>query len=407
MSQPKIQMQSCLAGRRGTQSTWWKAATRRFGFIGLAVVVFGAFSGGSLHAILQTAGSGSAINQNFQLVLSAMRRPAATGLLIVSLWPPGSAPRPALHPGDIITWVEHHRIKSRSQLAVILYHLRHSSLPLFSVEVARGDRIIHLRMPPSALAISGLAVMAGVPAPLNPPPTPFTMQWNRVPPDTVHTHHSLAKNYWYRLFDHHIAIGMVHLQISRAGTVGHLLWSVRAAAGCGVQTQRIHMIFSVGDNRRAPPFLITSLTFHDFRGHRRFIRRGALLIPVKPHAGTTVKKIPILFNVVPTPALTVLAMAMPRRKGLVLAVPEIGIRYLHTRPGCAMEVLGRKTVIFAGEKRRLWCVRMMRLDVPQITFWLDRFGHILRIDLPRHRRLFLAADAAAARTGLSLPKLPR
>ncbi|NNM88271.1 MAG: hypothetical protein HKL95_07105, partial [Phycisphaerae bacterium] len=119
------------------------------------------------------------------------------------------------------------------------------------------------------------------------------------------------------------------------------------------------------------------------------------------------EKIPILFNVVPTPALAALAMAMPRRKGLVLAVPEVSIGNMHTRPGCVMVVLGRRPVIFAGEKRRLWCVRVLRLDVAQITFWLDRFGHILRIDLPHHRRLFLAADAAAAQTGLSLPELPR
>jgi hypothetical protein len=336
-----------------------------------------------------------------------MRQPAATGLLIVSVRPPGSASRPALRSGDIITWVEHHRIKSRAQLAVILYHLRHSPLPLFSVAVARGDRIIHLHVPHSALAISGLAVMAGVPAPLNPPPTPFVLQWNCVPPDTVHIHHSLAKNFWYRLFDHHIAIGMVHLQISFAGTVGHLLWSVRAVAGCGVPTQRIRVVFSVGDNRRTPPFLLTSFNIHDFHGQRRFIRRGATLIASRDHAGKNVEKIPILFNAVPTPALTALAMAMPRRKGLVLAVSELGIRYLHTRPGCAMEVLGRKAVIFAGEKRRLWCVRVLRLDVPQITFWMDHFGHILRIDLPHHRRLFLAADAAAAQTRLSLPPLPR
>ena len=371
----------------------------------MAVGVFGAYSGAILHAAPPASGSSATIHRNSERVLSAMRQPAATGLLIVSVRLPGAAGRAGLHSGDIITWVEHHRIESPRQLAAVLYHLRHSPLPFFSVTVARGERVIHLHAPRSALTIDGLAVLAGVPAPLNPPPTPFTLRWIRVPPDT--THQSFAENFWYRLFDHHIAVGMVHLRISLAGTIGHLLWSVRAVAGCGVPTQRIRMVFSVGDNRRSPPFLLTSLNLQGFHRQRGFIRRGTALLAAGHDTGKHVEKIPILFNVVPTPALTALAMAMPRRKGLVLAVPELGIRNLHPRPGCVMEVLGRRPVIFAGEKRRLWCVRVLRWDVPQITFWLDHFGHILRIDLPHHRQLFLAVDAAAAQTRLSLPQLPR
>ncbi len=391
--------------RRAVRSHIGKSSVGTFCFIAMAVAAFWASSGAMLYALVPTFGSTATIERNFQRVLSAMRRPAATGLLIVSVRLPGAARRAGLRPGDILTWVEHHRIESPRQLDVILYHLRHSPLPFLSVAVARGERVIHVHVQRRALRINGLAVLAGVPAPLNPPPTPLALQWNRVPSDTAPR--GLAENFWYRLFDHHIAVGMVHLRIFLAGTTGHLLWSVRAVAGCGVPTRRIQMVFTVGDNRRLPPFLLTSLTRQGFHRQREFIRRGTALLAAGRSAAKNTEKIPILFNVVPTPALAALAMAMPRRKGLVLAVPELGVGNLHTRPGCVMVVLGRRSVIFAGEKRRLWCVRVLRLDVPQITFWLDHFGHILRIDLPHHRQLFLAADAAAAQTGLSLPELPR
>lgn len=389
--------------RRGVQPRRGKRSNRgvRIVLIGALLAAYGA---GALLAS-RPASASVIVRRNFQRVLSAMREPSATGLLIVSVRLSGSTRRAGLRPGDIITWVAHHRIESPEQLALICYRLRHSPLRFFSVAAARADRVLHFNVPLSSLKFSGLAVMAGVPAPLNPPPTPFTMHWNRAAFDA--SQHGFAENFWYRLFDHHIAIGMVHLQISRTNGIGHLLWSVRAVAGSGVNTRRTRMAFWVGDNRREPPFLLKSLTIHDFHRRLRLIRRGAMLTPSRPHVDGHFAKIPILFNVVPTPALMALALAMPRRTGLVLDVPELGISNLHTRPGCAMEVMGPKRVIFAGQRRRLWCVRILRLDVPQMTCWMDRFGHILRINMPHHRQLFLAADAAAAQTRLSLPKLPQ
>ena len=410
----------------------------------------------------------AALQQAYQRVLTVLREPPATGLAIVSLQLPPAALRSGLQPGDIIVRVGSTAALSPGALRRAIRRNTHSVLAL---TVARGQRLKHLTLPLSpaspgaslgatgslghavalgqtaGLHLATLAVIAGAPAPLNPPATPrgrYTLHWRQVPTLQPQPGQVLGHDMWLLVLDRHFACGAWHVQIASRGGRWMVRWNIQGIRGgplapnawrltlgrrAGLLVLRRGRRWSLSPPARAIRPAVQSVKSPQFTRCRGATRCGELTAPRTPSPlldaaaarpgpwrRTSVWcRGPVLIGrtdrdgqhflwrretvpgALPLPGLMVLAAALPHRRGIVLPVAELSGEPLATQLGCVLQTLGRMPTTVGGVRVKAWAVQELLFDVPQATFWFADQGALLKLQWGRRFTALMVASPAVIR----------
>ena len=373
----------------------------------LAAFFIGVFSSARVPVRAQT------LQGVYQRVLAVMRQPPATGVLVISLQLPPAALKAGLRPADILTRVDGRPIPNAAALHQAIRAVAGNSHAVLRVRAVRGSRIIVLHLPPAALELSVLPVLAGAPAPLNPTATPrrrLNLHWNRAPTVQPQPGQILGHDMWLLVFDHDLACGSLHITISRLGRRWTLHWNLAVLRGGPLVAQRWRIRFVTTRARAARPFRLEELQWR--QPSRTVIARDQgreLAGKVTQDGRTQAFRHPSVPGAVPVPALVAVAAAMPRRAGVVLPLAELSDRTLSTRLGCVLQSLGRVKTTIGGVKNRVWAVRALWLDIPQMTFFFSKDGALLKIKWGAHRTAVKVASPGVVRQvfpGDSLEQIP-
>jgi hypothetical protein len=386
-------------------------------------------------------------------VLAVLKRPPLGGVVIVEFAPDSPARAAGCRPGDILTGygtqditteeslraavadaIAEHR---RSDLAPddIRLNLRRLSPPSTAPGTARDDTsppssrtdLVSLRVPRGPLGISARAVEAGVPAALNPPPTPrgdFALEWDKVRTVEPEPGKLFGHELWLRLYEGQDFCGIEHMRIEHAGRS----WSMAYESKL-VQDHRIvgtltcTMAFATSDNQQTPGFELDTLDLEDTIAGTRttFLKKGltvrgssdALPIPPAPpdpskHRDFVRPTVAIGQNggvgVVPVFAIPLVASVLPQKQGLVVPFAQLNEQDMQTRIGYAFRTTGpEKLKPEKGDRIAVWGVEVLHFGRVEQTFYFDAQHELVRALLsPGEGGLHLerAADADAASQGI-------
>jgi len=318
------------------------------------------------------------LQQAYENVLSALRRPPADGVMLVSVELPTEITECGLRPGDVIMRADGKSISTQADLAA--QFAKNDALNLL---IARGQTNLTLRVPNSVLSLEMISVTAGMPAPLNPPATPrkdFDLMWNQVPTIEPQPGQAVGHDMWFLVFDsNQDACGALHLTIN-GGTDGSLDWDFAAPAGGPLLPQAWHIEFQTGDNHSTLPFEFSDAVWSSGPGQIILAQDGRQLY-AKTNDQTAAESFETLPGAIPTPALCVLAAALPHKPGIVLPVAEITPQNLATQPGCVLATHGEDKISIGGVVRMAWKVELLRYDIPAYSFWFGSDGSLIMMDL--------------------------
>ncbi len=390
-----------LSGQRARRLRGGRAASI------LALFFIGVFSSAPVPVRAQM------LQEVYQRVLAVLRQPPATGVLVISLQLPPAALKAGLRPADVLTLVDGRPTPNAAALRQAVRAVAGNSHAILTVRAVRGSRILVLHAPPAALELSVLPVIAGAPAPLNPPATPrrrWRLHWRQVPTLQPQPGRVLGHDMWLLVFEHNLTCGSLHITISRLGRRWTLHWNLAALRGGPLVAQCWRIKFATARAPVARPFRLKKLQWR--QPARTVVARDQgreLTGKVTQDGRTQAFHYPSVPGAVPVPALIAVAAAMPRRADVVLSLAELSDRTLSTRLGCALQTLGRVKTTIGGVKNRVWAVRALWLDIPQMTFFFAKDGALLKIKWGAHRTAVKVASPGVVRrvfSGDSLEQIP-
>ncbi len=334
-----------------------------------------------------------AFQQRYEAVLSALRRPRASGLLVLSYRPAGGARkyRRDLRPGEIIFLANEHHVKDVPAMRAALHEG-----PANLTAVMASGHVVHFRLP-NAGALRGAwlrPVAAGVPLPLNPLPTPrrlFRLHWW---PRGGNLSSRRRVTFWQWRWDgaaiedekfkmlgagHRLTLHITLLRLTQPPKA--LVETDSAPARPAHWTVRL----AVTSNRDAAGFVLTKLTRRT--GNRRFTlhRTGNHLLrttgrtpkqgphPYIPRGFPATAGFITVDNILPRLALPALAAALPHRAGIVFPLAILGTRHLNTHAGYVLQTLGRHERVIGGVATRLWTIRLLRYGAPRGDFYVRHY----------------------------------
>ncbi|HMD53308.1 MAG TPA: hypothetical protein VKJ65_02015, partial [Phycisphaerae bacterium] len=304
--------------------------------------------------------------QAYQKILSTLRQPPADGVVILSAELPPELVKSGLEPGDVIMRAAGKSVATPADLAA-----QFAAADSLSLSIARGQTNLTLQVPNSVNSMEMLNVTAGLAAPLNPPATPrkdFDLLWNQVPTLDPQPGQAAGHDMWFLVFDSdQDACGALHLTTS-AGPDASLDWDFLAPAGGPLPAQAWHIEFQTGDNHSTLPFQLQGALWwlgKDWIIMGQNPNGSELFVKINGHKD--IQNIQTLPGAVPTPALSMLAAALPHKSGIVLPVAEI--MNGSTQPGCVLVTRGEDKISIGGAQQTAWKVDLLRYDIPAYSFW--------------------------------------
>lgn len=322
----------------------------------------------------------------YQQVLSSMRSPAGSGLLITSVQLPHNLTHLGVQPGDVITRLGGTRMRDLTTLRAVLAAHRRSKQPL-SMIVVRGTTIQQFLADLPALKtlanIGLITVRAGAAAPLNPPATPrkeLQLQWSRVQTLEPHGRQAVGHDIRMLVFYHQLVVGAIHLKVSHLGPSWKLLWNQESVSGGPLPAIAWRIDFRPGNYQHAPALRMTSFTRWSKQGSLRGSRIGNNIETVflsaknKLSASRTVLS---SASAAPLPLLALLASAMPPQRDRVLPIIDLAQDTLETRLGCVMTSGHQQQIHFAGADQPVRVMRILWMDIVRDKFWISPRGALL------------------------------
>ncbi len=346
---------------------------------------------------------GNSLQRANQRVLSILRQPPASGVAVISLeLRPGLA-HSGLQPGDIICRVDGSPVRTIRQFRHAVraaQSIGEKSLPIM---VARGNQIVHLRLPPGMPRIALISVTAGTAVPLGPPATaPGKFHWhvNDIPTVQPGSGQILGHHSWYLLMRNKEVIGALHLGIWRHASRWRVEWNQQAVRPGPLSAARWNVgLRSVAGLTARPWCLRTILWSQPGRIVRARWLGNRLNLRIDAADGTSQIKLTTTRQMlIPMPAMALLAAAMPHRAGVVVPLAEISTDTLATRLNCSLQTMGIQPLHMDGlTAKKCWQVNVLRFAVFQEAFFFASDGTLLAIQLPHGVQAVHVASHAVVR----------
>ncbi|MGN6369267.1 MAG: PDZ domain-containing protein [Phycisphaerae bacterium] len=365
------------------------------------------------------------IDTQYQHVLAEMKHPTATGILITEIEPDSPAGAAGLQAGDILYHYAGSNVRDLDTLRKRVADQIASALttPIDNnpnqlggpdnkvlLGVRRAGKDIILQVPRTPLGIRAIEVEAGVPAPLNPPPSPrgsLALAWNDLahlrtadtPPDFYRT--TDTTDTWTSWQRREFLAGADDLS---ASFENH---HVDPNTGETLAAETLHFHLRTGDSTHTPAFLLDSLDKNILapngvqilgtaerhgltlrtQGKRTFPTH-AILEPPTDHPG------PI--DALPEPALPLVAAALPHDPNAALPLHLLSIQDFIPRPGYLLIARGQHPRPIDGHPNA-WQVDLLHCGVIVQTYWFDDHRLLLELDAPlaglTSRRVLSQKDA--------------
>ena len=339
----------------------------------------------------------------YQQVLTSMRSPAGSGLLITSVQLPENLRHIGLQPGDIITRVGGTRLRDLTTLKAALAARSTSKQPI-SIIAVRGTTIqqflAHLPALKTLENMGLVSVRAGAAAPLNPPPTPrqnLKLQWSRVQTLEPHGRQAVGHDLRMLVFYHHLVVGAIHLQVSHLGPSWKLLWNQESVSGGPLPAMAWRIAFNPGNYQQAPALGMTSFTRWSKRGILQGRCEGSTIHTVfaatKNKSGSS-RTILSASDAAPLPLLALLASAMPPQRNRVLPITDLAQDTLETRLGCVLTSGRQHEIDFAGADQPVRVMRILWMDILRDKFCLSPRGALLGMHFGRGFSAYRVSGAA-------------
>lgn len=345
----------------------------------------------------------SALQQTNQKVLSILRQPPASGLAVISLELRPGLVISGLKPGDIISRVDGSPVRTISELRHVVHSAQSIGEKSLPILVARKNQIVHLFLPPTMPHVGLMPVTAGTAVPLGPTATaPGKFHWHltQVPTVQPSRRQILGHHSWYLLMRRHEVIGALHLGIWRHGSRWRVEWNQQAVHPGPLQPARWNIaVRSTSGVTAKPWWLRTILWAQPGRTVRAHWLADTLNLNIHAAGETGSMKLTTTRQMlIPTPAIALLAAAMPHRPGVVVDLAELSAATLATRLNCSLETMGIRPLNMDGlTASKCWQVNLLRFSVVQETFFFASDGTLLAIQLPRHVQAVHVASHAVVR----------
>ncbi len=345
----------------------------------------------------------SALQRANQIVLSILRQPPASGLAVISLELRPALVKSGLKPGDIISQVDGSPVRTIHQLRHAVrtaQTIGEKSLPIL---VARKNQIVRLFLPPTMPHVGLMPVTAGTAVSLGPIATaPEKFHWHLTQVPTVRPSRGqiLGHHSWYLLMRNDEVIGALHLGIWRHASRWRVEWNQQTVHPGPLQAARWNIALrSAGGLTAKPWWLKTLLWTQPGRTVRARLLADTLKLHIPAAGGTGAMKLTTTRQMlIPSPAIALLAAAMPHRAGVVVHLAELSAGTLATRLNCSLETVGIRPLNMDGlTAKKCWQVNLLRFSVVQETFFFASDGTLLAMQLPHGVQAVHVASHAVVR----------
>jgi len=335
------------------------------------------------------------IDAQYAAVLSAMKNPAATGVLVTEIGPESPAGTCGLRAGDIIIKLNDKDVRTltalREQVAEMIAEKfvkeRSAKAPLL---VRRGDDSITIDIPPEPLGVRVIEVQAGIASPLNPPtsePGSITLAWREL--------RDLGRDVFLRNVETNGSwLGWQKRSVRQATddvlAATHELHHVTIDGqdAAVARSESINFTIRIGDYLTTPAFVLEVVeivtqagpppnTTSRSRAVRvgRFFRRDQKSSHECP-----------LTTLIPS-AVPLVAAAMPQQKGAVIPLQLMSVRDFIARPGYVLATRGRQALpadaLTADSKDnpgQAWRVDLLHCGAVIESHWFSDDRRLLRAD---------------------------
>ena len=344
------------------------------------------------------------LQSRYEGVLGALKSPPTSGVLVVELGPESAGGAGGLRPGDVIIEYDGKRLDrpaEKDRLAVLRAaatataeeKLNPRSNPMTLLTVFRNGRSVGLQVERGALGVGAVGVEKGQAKPGNPPESPrgsFAMTWAGAAGS-------------FHVGDGDEIYGAEHRTLTVSGADAALTIDARSA---GPKSQELHhamITYTATDRRESFAFALEALDYRDELTDIHAERRGKTIKATNRRRISGVQQTmerPVLPEAVPALAVPELAAALPQEAGIVLPLAQISEVDLQTRPGYALETLGKTKVSLFGQDTPAFGVRLWHFGQAAGTFYFAPDRTLLKAVYDSGVTLERAASAAAADLGI-------
>ncbi|MCL2646219.1 MAG: PDZ domain-containing protein, partial [Phycisphaerales bacterium] len=318
------------------------------------------------------------VDAQYAMVLSVMKSPVATGVLVTEIAPASPAGSCGLRAGDIIVKLNGKDTRSLSALREQVAELiaatlmkggeeRSGKAPLM---IRRGDDAITINVPAEPLGVRAIEVQAGIAAPLNPPnsaPGSIKLAWKELRDlqNAGGGGGDLGRDVFFRNFEtdgswlgwqKRSAKPTTDDILTGTHEVYHVNMNEKDTKDATVdRSESITFTLHTGDYTTTPAFVLDSVEIVSQEGTATFrssvIRAGNLFrrdlqIPSEKGGGRTMRSVQSpregpLSTIVPS-AIPLLAAALPQQKDAVIPLQLMSARDFIVRPGYVLATRGKQ-----------------------------------------------------------------
>lgn len=356
------------------------------------------------------------LEERYSSVLSVMKNPPTTGVLVAEIGPQSLAGRWGVRPGDIICEYDGKSVESEDALrtAVAASIAAEQADPLsdlrVNIRIRRGSQYIMINLPVGPMGITAVGVETGVSVPLNPPPTDradYAFEWNALPTYDRPEGQLIQHELWTRLCSDpagNRSVGIERTRVQRHGSIWIMEVLTRPVENGILQNpQNVLIHFTVSDGKSIPPFRLE--TFDRTADGRKVEseRKGARIKTAITELATgkvTNFDSPTTLHVVPTFALPLVAAALPQKRDVVYSFAMLSEADLQTRLGYAMRTLGRQVMKSGDRMIEGYAVEVLHAGRREMIFYFNDKRQLLYGDLGGGLFAERVADEAAAHVGV-------
>lgn len=327
---------------------------------------------------LPPAKTADEIESRYLQILTVMKNPPATGLLVAELGPYSAGANAGIRPGDVLVeylGVRLDKPKEKDRTALLRNTVtraideqaRKDINPMATLIVLRNGKNIVLAAERMPLGIFTIPVEKGAELPLNPAESErgsFTTEW-------------AESDTWLRVGEAAGAASAERHTLSLQEKT--LTFSLSASAMTKPETpveeiQRAAFSFTITDRATLPAMTLQRFSYVDESIDVTATRRGGVIrgkIDRKlAHVTENVER-PTLSEAIPTLAVPHIAGALPQEKGIVIHFATISELDLQTRPGYALETRGKVKTTIDEKEIEAFAVRLWHLGQPEAEFYFD------------------------------------